>query len=937
MQKSMFRKELVLGIILLFVGASVTPSISIDVKSRVMEGAEMNITIDQGISSVSCSGEQRGSGKWINVTPLIRYIGGSITGRALHNMVFDSNSETIIMFSGQNAAGEVIQETWAYNYVNNTWFLRCNGTGPLPRIWSGMAYDSQADRTLVFGGNNGIEELKDTWEYNFNTNTWTNRTALGSYGEVDGTLTGRRGLSMVYDSIADRTIMYGGDNDNPDLLNETWVYDYNNNTWINMTPTINVIGGMPHCGIKEHNMVFDAENNLTIMFGGLADLAPGPNSIRTNWTYIYDYNTNTWVNRTPSMTVVGGDLKPRQRFSMVYDSNNECVVLFGGNGPSNTHLNDTWWYDLSNNTWYNVNYAMSGGILWGRDYVAGVYDSVNRKTIIHGGYNNDNPPNWPDSRTNETWVFDLNSSNQPPNTPTDPNPANESLCVQPDDDISWYCWDPDYDDLTYDVYFEANDPTPDVLVSNNQSEITYDPGTMGYDTTYYWQIVAWDTPGHSTVGPIWHFTTEGPNNAPNTPSNPDPEDDATDISVNANLSWTGGDPDPCDTVTYDVYFEANDSTPDILVSSNQTETTYNPGTMYGNTQYYWQIIAWDNHDVSTEGPIWSFTTENLPPYTPSNPTPNNHASNVDINADLSWDGGDPDPEDTVTYDVYYGTSSDPPKVASNISDTNYDPGIMEYNTKYYWKIVSWDNLGATATGPLWDFTTGNEPNDPPEEPSNPSPLDGATGVSIDTYLSWDCSDPDGDEIFYDVYLEADDETPDVLVADDITETTFDPGILDYGALYYWQIVAIDEHSASTQGPIWSFTTVENNPPDAPSIEGPDRGIPETIYEFGFTSEDPDGHDIAEYIINWDDDSGEETISGPFGSGEEVFASHSWSEKGTFKIQAKAKDVFGAESDWGEFEVKIPRNRATYNLLFLQLLERFIDNFPIMRYLLRLMF
>lgn len=77
-----------------------------------------------------------------------------------------------------------------------------------------------------------------------------------------------------------------------------------------------------------------------------------------------------------------------------------------------------------------------------------------------------------------------------------------------------------------------------------------------------------------------------PNQPPNTPSNPSPADGAVNQSINVDLSWTGGDPDPGDTVTYDVYFEANDSSPDELVSNDQSGNTYDPGTLSYNTHYY---------------------------------------------------------------------------------------------------------------------------------------------------------------------------------------------------------------------------------------------------------------------------------------------------------------------------------------------------------------
>jgi hypothetical protein len=205
--------------------------------------------------------------------------------------------------------------------------------------------------------------------------------------------------------------------------------------------------------------------------------------------------------------------------------------------------------------------------------------------------------------------------------------------------------------------------------------------------------------------------------APDAPSNPKPENGSINVSVTANLRWTG-DNSSGGAVKYDVYFGTTSPPPKIV--SNQSNISYNPGTMNYQTTYYWQIVAWDGYGESSAGPIWDFITENEvnnPPYLPSDPQPANHTTTVDINADLSWTGGDPD-GDAVTYDVYFGTTSPLPKVGNNQSATTYDPGTMDYITTYYWQIVTWDNHDASTQGPLWDFTSIQEANNPPYAPSN---------------------------------------------------------------------------------------------------------------------------------------------------------------------------------------------------------------------------
>lgn len=100
-------------------------------------------------------------------------------------------------------------------------------------------------------------------------------------------------------------------------------------------------------------------------------------------------------------------------------------------------------------------------------------------------------------------------------------------------------------------------------------------------------------------------------------------------------------------------------------------------------------------------------TTNQPPIIPSDPDPNDGATSVAIETNLSWSGSDPNSGDTVTYDIYFGTTSPPPKVSNNQSSTTYDPGELENKTVYYWKIIACDNHGATISGPIWSFTTKN--------------------------------------------------------------------------------------------------------------------------------------------------------------------------------------------------------------------------------------
>ncbi len=87
------------------------------------------------------------------------------------------------------------------------------------------------------------------------------------------------------------------------------------------------------------------------------------------------------------------------------------------------------------------------------------------------------------------------------------------------------------------------------------------------------------------------------------------------------------------------------------------------------------------------------------------------------------------------------------------------------------------------------------------------------------------------------------------------------------------------------------------PPNKPVILGPTNGTVGTLYPYTVNSTDPDGDDIY-YLIDWGDGTYENWI-GPYASGETVTVFHSWIERGTYLIQAKAKDNITGESAWSD--------------------------------------
>jgi hypothetical protein len=263
-----------------------------------------------------------------------------------------------------------------------------------------------------------------------------------------------------------------------------------------------------------------------------------------------------------------------------------------------------------------------------------------------------------------------------PSSVTLVSPANNAINVSVIDDLSWRGGDSRCAGLTatYDLYFGTSSPPP----FHHSTTIKYwDAGILSKSTTYYWRVVARDDNG-SDSSPEWTFTTVAQpcTTPPSNVSLQSPAQGATDVPLDQDLSWTGGN-SQCEgqTATYDVYFGT--TTPPPLHHNNGSGKTWDPGALAYNTIYYWRIVAKDAGGSVTSSERWFRTPCNLNPGALTLVGPANGSTGVSVDANLLWGGGTSQcPGLTATYDVYFGTTSSPPFDHNNGSTKNWDPGTL---------------------------------------------------------------------------------------------------------------------------------------------------------------------------------------------------------------------------------------------------------------------
>ena len=192
---------------------------------------------------------------------------------------------------------------------------------------------------------------------------------------------------------------------------------------------------------------------------------------------------------------------------------------------------------------------------------------------------------------------------------------------------------------------------------------------------------------------------------------PIPADGGLYEDTSAVLNWLPG----LNAVSHDVYFGENfadvkDGTPGAPgFQSNQVEAFFTvgiPGTpvpdgLVPGTTYYWRIdeIEADGTTIN-KGDVWSFTVPSLKAY---NHNLSDGAYFIDPHIDLNWTAG----SGAKVHTVFFGDNFD--DVNSAVAGlaqagTTYDPGPLEFEKTYYWRVDEFDGA-ETHTGDVLGFTT----------------------------------------------------------------------------------------------------------------------------------------------------------------------------------------------------------------------------------------
>ena len=341
---------------------------------------------------------------WTNVTP--RSGSPNPPGRFLPSMTYFPDGHEDVLFGGYGELGSgpwnFYQDTWTF--TDGVWSeaisnSSCTSTTcPSPRAGAMMTYYPPDDAVLLFGGyvySPSITYIpfNDTWL--FYDGTWHNISSTAGAAPSP-----RFEGSMVWDSLDDYALLFGGSTATGASLGDTWSF---NGTWHNISAEVGSEVPTRRAGAAISNspsgyiMLYGGETNGVV----ISDTSQCGYSLVAYWFYHGNWSEMPiqyaciYVPRAaPS---VNGTFPPcgRVEAALGWSPPNNRFVLFGGIGPE-IESSCSGFQGFLNDTWTYVN-PPGAGFNWGNETIgnpqpaaryemASASDFSYRYFVIFGGW-----------------------------------------------------------------------------------------------------------------------------------------------------------------------------------------------------------------------------------------------------------------------------------------------------------------------------------------------------------------------------------------------------------------------------------------------------------------------------------------------------------------------------------------------------------------------
>ena len=297
---------------------------------------------------------------------------------------------------------------------------------------------------------------------------------------------------------------------------------------------------------------------------------------------------------------------------------------------------------------------------------------------------------------------------------------------------------------------------------------------------------------------------------------------------------------------YHVQISTDNNFNDLVADDSEVSITMYPITDFDpNSTYYWRVkAAVFQNSESDWSEVWSFETEAETPEIPQLVSPENGATDVQLNPSLSWEVSEYAEKYTLQYSIDDTFQTGVSEVES-ITETEIELPELDGLTQYFWRVKAEVSDLESDWSEVWSFTTKEQQL---VEPQLVSPEDGATEIDFNPVLSWEES---ALAITYTLQLSTDENFQTSLTQiGNIEDTETELSELNELTLYYWRVKAVDEDEESDWSEVWSFTT-KQAPQDIPLLLSPENGADEVELTpvLSWQESDPE----VTYTLQWSQD------------------------------------------------------------------------------------